>query len=158
MYLRSYDLVGSVTLSIGNIPPFRRVLEGAAICNIEHHAGDCGAPSPRHPGTTPSSSAATPTTAPEREAPPAVVRPQRTTARLTMSDTLQYSSSFGGNKLFPAKAARTTSSTLDDLQLDIMPRIHERICESLSIASLSLSLRIHHDARVFSVERKREKR
>ena len=80
------------------------------------------------------------------------------TARLTTPFTLQYSSSFGGSELFSAKAAHTTSSTLDDLQLDIMPRIHERICESLCLASLSLSLRICRDARVFLVERKREKR
>ena len=54
--------------------------------------------------------------------------------RLTTLGTLQYSSSFGGIKLFPAKAARTTSSTLDDLQLDITLRIHERISEFLSLS------------------------
>ena len=59
------------------------------------------------------------------------------TARLTTPGTLQYSSSFGGSKLCPAKAARTTSSTLDDLQLDITLRIHERISE---FPSLSLAL------------------
>ena len=31
------------TLSIGNVPPLRRILEGAVICNVEHHAGNCGA-------------------------------------------------------------------------------------------------------------------
>jgi len=41
--------------------------------------------------------------------------------RLTTLSTLQYSS-FSGIKLFPAKAAHTTSSTLDDLQLDITLR------------------------------------
>ena len=61
------------------------------------------------------------------------------TARLTMLGTLQYSSSFSGSELFSAKAAHTTSSTLDDLQLDIMPRIHERIYESLSLWHHSLS-------------------
>ena len=80
------------------------------------------------------------------------------TSRLTMLGTLQYSSSFSGSELFSAKASHTTSSMLDDLQLDMMPWIHERIYESLSLASLSLSLRIRRDARVFSVERKREKR
>ena len=59
------------------------------------------------------------------------------TARLTTPGTLQYSSSFGGSELFSAKAAHTASSTLDDLQLDITTRIHERIYESLSLASLS---------------------
>jgi len=47
---------------------------------------------------------------------------------------------------------------LDDLQLNITPQIHERIYESLSGITLYLSLRIRRDARVFSVERKREKR
>ena len=68
------------------------------------------------------------------------------TARLTTPGTLQYSSSFGGSELFLAKAAHTTSSTLDDLRLDITPQIHEQIYESLSLASLSLSLRIRRDA------------
>ena len=54
------------------------------------------------------------------------------TMRLTTLGTLQYSS-LGGIKLFPAKAARTTSSMLDDLQLDIMLRIHEQINVFLSI-------------------------
>ena len=103
------------TLSIGDVPPLRGALKGTTTYNVELHAGNCGAPPPGHPGTTPSSSAATSTMAPEREAAPTVGRPQRTTARLTMSDTLQYSSSFGGSKLFPAKVARTTSSTLHDL-------------------------------------------
>ena len=79
------------------------------------------------------------------------------TVRLTTPGTLQYSS-FGGSEHFSTKAAHTTSSMLDDLQLDITLQIHERICESLSLASLSLSLRIRRDAQVFSVERKREKR
>ena len=57
-------------------------------------------------------------------------------ARLTTPGTLQYSS-FSGIKLFPAKAARTTSSTLDDLQLDIMLWNQERISE---FPSLSLAL------------------
>jgi len=86
----------------------------------------------------PSSSAATPTTVPEWEAPPAVGRPQQTTARLTMSGTLQYSSSFSGSELFPAKAARTTSSTLDDLQLDITLWNKERISEFPSLSGITL--------------------
>ena len=55
------------------------------------------------------------------------------TTRLTTLGTLQYSS-FGGIKLFPAKAARTTSSTLDDLQLDITLRNQERIGEFFSLS------------------------
>ena len=59
------------------------------------------------------------------------------TTRLMTLGTLQYSS-FGGIKLFPAKAARTTSSTLDDLQLDITLRIHERISEFPSLSGITL--------------------
>ena len=140
-------------------PSLLGVLEGTVTCNVELHAGNCGAPPPGHPGTTPSSSAATPTTAPEREAPPTVGRPQRTTARLTMSGTLQYSSSFGGSKLFPAKAAHTTSSMLDDLQLDITLRNQERIGEffSLPLWHYPSSLRNHRNTRTHSAERKKER-
>ena len=159
MYTGQFVYYGRrATLSIDDVPPLRGALEGTVTCNVELHAGNCGAPPPGHPGTTPSSSAATSTTAPKQEAPPTMGRPQRMTVRLTTPGTLQYSSSFGGSELFSAKAAHTTSSMLDDLQLNITPRIHERICESLSLASLSLSLRIRRDARVFSAERKREKR
>ncbi|XP_066341642.1 uncharacterized protein [Miscanthus floridulus] len=52
------------TLSIGDILPLRGILKGAVICNVEHHAGDCGAPPSGCPRTTPSSSAATLITAP----------------------------------------------------------------------------------------------
>ena len=102
-------------LSIGDVPPLCGGLEGTVTCNVELHGGNCGAPPPGHPRTTPSSSVVTPTMAPKQEAPPAVGRPQQTTARLTMSGTLQYSSSFSGSELFLTKVARTTSSTLDDL-------------------------------------------
>jgi len=112
MYMGQFIYCGRhVTLPIGDALPLCRTFEGAIICNVEHHAGDCGTPPP---GTTPSSSAATPTMAPEREVPPAMGRPQRMTARLTTPSTLQYSS-FGDSKLFSAKAAHTTSSMLDDL-------------------------------------------
>ena len=30
-------------LSIGDVLPLRGILEGAVICNVKHHAGDCGA-------------------------------------------------------------------------------------------------------------------
>jgi len=121
--------------------------------------GDCGVPPPRHPGTTPSSSATTPTTAPERGAPPAGGRPQRTMARTTPLDTLRCSPSFGGGgNLSSAKAARTISSTLDDLQLDITLLTHRRNCEYLPLALPPLSPRIRRDARAYSVEKKREKR
>ena len=60
------------------------------------------------------------------------------TTRLTTLGTLQYSSSFGSSKLFPAKAAHTTSSTLDDLQLDITLWIHERISEFPSLSGITL--------------------
>ena len=73
-----------------------------------------------------------------------------------MSGTLQYSS-FGGSKLFLAKAARTTSSTLDDLQLDITLRIHERISEFLSLWHYPSSLRNHRNARTYPAERKKER-
>ena len=56
------------------------------------------------------------------------------TTRLTTLGTLQYSSSFGGIKLFPTKAAHATSSTSDDLQLNITLWIHERISEFLSLS------------------------
>ena len=56
------------------------------------------------------------------------------TARLTTPGTLQYSASFGGSELFLAKAAHTTSSTLDDLQLDITLRNQERIGEFFSLS------------------------
>ena len=72
------------TLSIGDVPPLHRMLEGAVICNVEHHAGDYGAPPPGHLGATPSSSAASPTIASEQGAPAAEGRPERTTARPTM--------------------------------------------------------------------------
>ena len=109
--------------------------------------GDCGVPPPRHLGTTPSSSATTPTTAPERGAPPTGERPQQTTARSTTLDTLRCSPSFGGGgNLSSAKAARTISSTLDDLQLDITLQIHKRIGEFSSPSHYPLSLRNRHDA------------
>ena len=60
------------------------------------------------------------------------------TARLTTPGTLQCSSSFSGSNLFSAKAACTTSSTLDDIQLDITLRIHERISEFLSLSGITL--------------------
>ena len=67
------------------------------------------------------------------------------TTRLTTLGTLQYSSSFGGIKLFPTKAARTISSTLDDLQPDITLWIHERISEFLSLWHYPSSLRNRRD-------------
>ena len=76
------------------------------------------------------------------------------TMRLTTLGTLQYSF-FGSIKLFPAKAARTTSSTLDDLQLDITLWIHERICEFSFPSHYPLSLRNRRDARTHSARRKK---
>ena len=80
------------------------------------------------------------------------------TTRLMALNTLQYSS-FGGIKLFPAKAARTTSSTLDDLQLDITLRNQERIGEffSLSLWHYPSSLRNRRNARTYPAERKKER-
>ena len=103
------------TLSIGDVPSLRRILEGAVICNIEHHTGDCGAPPPGHPGTTPSSSATTPRTASGRGMPAAEGKPPRTTARPTTLGTFRCPSSFNGGNPFSAKATRTISSTLDNL-------------------------------------------
>ena len=65
-----------VTPPIGDALPLCKTSEGATIYDDEHHAGDCGAPLPGHPGTTPPSSTATPTTVPERKAPPVVGRSQ----------------------------------------------------------------------------------
>ena len=65
-----------VTPPIGDALPLRKTSEGATICDDEHHAGDCGAPPPGHPGTTPSSSTATLKMVPKRKAPPTVGRSQ----------------------------------------------------------------------------------
>ena len=56
-------------------------------------------------------------------------------------DTLQCPSSFDGSDPFSAKVARTISSTLDDLQLDIMLQIHERTCVSFCPWRYTLLLR-----------------
>ena len=65
-----------VSLPIGDALPPHKTFEGATVCNVEHHADDCGAPPPGRPGTTPPSSTATPTMVPERKAPPTVGRSQ----------------------------------------------------------------------------------
>ena len=83
------------TLSLSDVLPLHGILEGAVICNVEHHGGDCSAPPPGCPGTTPSSSTATLTTASGRGASLAEERPQRTTAKPTTLGTLQCPSSFG---------------------------------------------------------------
>ena len=71
---------------------------------------------------------------------------------MTLS-TLQCASSFGSGGPSIARVARTISSTLDDLQLNITLQIHERIYEFfLSLALPSLTWEPLH-----SVERK-EKR
>ena len=57
-----------------------------------------------------------------------------------MLGTLQCPS-FGSSGPSSAKAARTISSTLDDLQLDIMLQIHERIYEFFSPWHYPLLLR-----------------
>jgi len=102
-------------LSIGDVLPLHGILKGALICNVEHHANDCGTPPPGHPETTPLSSAATPTTTSERGPPVVERRPQRTTVRPTTLDILQRPSSFNDSDPFSAKATHTISSTLDDL-------------------------------------------
>ena len=43
--------------------------------------------------------------------------------------TLQCATSFGGTSPFSAKVASAISSTLGDLQLNITPWNHERVCE-----------------------------
>ena len=120
-------------LSIGDVLPLCRILEGPVISNVEHHTGDYGAPPPGHLGTTLSSSTTTPTTTSGWGAPPAEARPQHTTPKPTMFGTLQRSSSFDDSDPFSAKATHTISSMLDDLQLDITLRIHEQISEFLSL-------------------------
>ena len=42
---------------------------------------------------------------------------------------LQCATSFDGSSRFPAKAASTSSSTLEGLQFNITPWICDRICE-----------------------------
>ncbi|XP_066365324.1 uncharacterized protein [Miscanthus floridulus] len=84
------------TLSIGDILPLHGILEGAVICNVEHHASDCGAPPLGRLGTMPSSSAATPITASGRGSPPTEGRPQHMTVKPTVFGTLQRSS-FGSS-------------------------------------------------------------
>ena len=49
-----------------------------------------------------------------------------------MLGTLQYPSSFDGSDPLSAKVTYTISSMLDDLQLDIMLQIQERICKFFS--------------------------
>ena len=66
--------------------------------------------------------------------------------------------SFGGSGPFLAKVADTISSTLDDLQLNITLRIHERIYEFFSPWHYPPSLRNRHDAQTHSVEREKKKR
>ena len=116
-------------------------------------------PPPERPGTTPSSSAATPaatplpwclgtmpsslaitlTTAYGQEMPPAKGGAQRTTAQSTTYDAHRRLFSFSSSDS-SARAARTISSTLDNLRLDITLQIHERICKfSLSLALLFLT-------------------
>ncbi|XP_066384928.1 uncharacterized protein [Miscanthus floridulus] len=126
MYTGQFVYCGHrTTLSIGNVPPLRGIFEGTVICNVEHRTGECGAPSPRRSGTMPSSSA--PTTALGQEALPAKGRPQQTTTRSTTLGTLQCPSSIGGGGAPAARAARTISSTWDDLLLNIALRIHKQI-------------------------------
>ena len=62
------------------------------------------------------------------------MKASRTMAKPTTLNTLQYASSFGGSGPSSVKAADTISSTLDDLQLDIVLWIHKRICEFFSLA------------------------
>ncbi|XP_066313097.1 uncharacterized protein [Miscanthus floridulus] len=113
MYTGQFVYCGHhVTLSIGDVLPLRRILEGTVICNVENHTVDGGAPPP---GTTPSSSAATPTTASGQGASTTKGRPQQATVRTTTLGTLQCSSSFKGSDPFLAKATRTISSMLDNL-------------------------------------------
>ena len=109
MYMGQFIYCGRhAMLSIDDVPPLRKILEFAIICNVGHHAGDCGAsppghpgttpsssaatltmaPPPGHPGTTPSSSAVTPTTASGQGVLPTEERPQRMTVRSTMLGTL----------------------------------------------------------------------
>ena len=75
----------------------------------------------------------------------------------TTLGTLQCPSSFDRSGTFLAKVACTISSMLDDLQLDIALRIHERIYEFFSPWHYPLSLRNRHDARMHSVERKKKR-
>ena len=75
----------------------------------------------------------------------------------TTLGTLQCSSSFDSGGPFSAKAARTISSMLDDLQLDITLQIHDWIYEFFSPWHYPLSVRNRRDARTHSVERKKKR-
>ena len=66
--------------------------------------------------------------------------------------------SFDDGDPFSAKATHTISSTLDDLQLDIMLWIHERISEFLSLWHYPPALRNRRDEWTHSVEREKKKR
>jgi len=145
-------------LSIGDVPPIRRTPEGAVICNVEHHADDCGTSSPRHLGTTPSSSATTLTTASGWGMPAAEGKPPRMTARLMTLGTFRCPSSFDDGDPFSAKTTRTISSMLNDFRLDITLWIHERISEFRSLWHYPSSLRNRCDGRTRLVERKKKKR
>ena len=75
-------------------------------------------PPPERPGTTPSFPAITLTTAYEQETPPAKGGAQRTTVQSTTYDAHRRLFSFD-NSDSSARAARTISSMLDNLRLDI---------------------------------------
>ena len=107
------------TLSIGNIPPRHGTFEGTIICNVEHRAGECGAPPLGCSGTMPSSSATTLTKVLGQKAPPAEGRPRPMPAKLTTLIALWRLFSSGSGDPSSAQANRAISSTLDDLQLDI---------------------------------------
>ena len=86
------------TLSIGDVLPLHGILEGAVICNVEHHAGD-----PNNGTSTGVSKdyaiviSRNPDNGVWAGAPPAEGRPQRTMAKPTMLSILQCPSSFGSS-------------------------------------------------------------
>ena len=138
-------------LFIGDIPISRR-LAGSS------KAPPSTTPPPERPGTMPSSLAITLTTAYGQETPPAKGGAQRTTAQSTTYDAHRRLFSFSSSDS-SARAARTISSTLDNLRLDITYQTHEQGCKfSISLWHYSSSLRNYRDARTRSAERKKKER
>ena len=137
------------TLSIGDIPPLRRVLEGAVLYNASAWASeDYAIVDDRDPDSDVSARASGDYAIIAGHNPDNGVRAgnpshqRRSTANDGEVDDArrpQCPFSFGSSDSSP-RAAYTISSTLDDLRLDIMLRIHEWICEfflSLALPSLT---------------------
>ncbi|XP_066373058.1 uncharacterized protein [Miscanthus floridulus] len=133
MYTGQFIYCGRrTTPSIGNIPPHCGTFEGTVIYNVEHRAGEYGAPPPGPSGTMPSSSAPTPTTALRQKVPPAEGRPRPAAVKSKMLITLRRLFSSGSGDPSSAQVNCAISSMLDNLQLDIALQNHGWTCEFIS--------------------------